>query len=253
VHPPPPPGRPESFDFKTLFLFEGNAPLGLPPTINGNDRWQQERIGRHDCVGAEAGPDPEVIVRPGPELRVVGSRALVEPALLGKPANGLPKADLMSLLSGRGDNLAYLVVALSTPTLRRHVQLDLLQKTEWPADDQPTYMMIRLQATGDADDPHLRIEAVLRHQLGKHGLAVSDKAVRDWLAASKGAGAAPALKRVWDGVTIEANGIDLVASTDLGRARNAVGTLAQLVAPIFRTSTVREDAVEAPPKQPGRE
>lgn len=258
VHPPANQDVEESFDFKTLFLFEGNAPLGLPPTINGNSSYRQDRIGEYDCVLHGDGPHTEVLVRPTVDLRVVGSRELIEPALTGKPPKGLPKPDLMSLLSGRGDNLAYVVVAVSTPTLRRHVQLDLLQTTEWPATDQPTYLMFRLQATGSADDPHLRIEAVLRHQVGKEGLAISEKAMRGWLAAVKASVKVPALKPVWDGIVIEQSGIDLVAHADLGRARTAIGTLAQLIAPIFHTTSVSEERVEVPPpppppKNPGKE
>lgn len=238
-------------NFRPLYLFEGNASLGWPPTINGNDRYQKEKIGGFDCFTTDMGPYSEVMVRPTPSLRIVGHPDLVTPVLNGKPSHGMAKPDLMSLLSGRGDNLAYIVAAIGTKELRHDIQINLIQQTDWPEDDQPTYLMMRVLATGDADDPHLQIEAVIRHQRGKQGLEISDKAVRALIASQRKEAKVPAMQAVWDKVAVEHSGIDLVARIDLGRARNAIGTLAQLVAPMFvQGATVSEEIVEEPPPPP---
>jgi hypothetical protein len=45
----------------------------------------------------------------------------------------------------------------------------LLGGGEWPVDDPPRVLGVKVLATGDPDDLHLTIEAVLRHKKAGSG------------------------------------------------------------------------------------
>ncbi|GAB4157530.1 MAG: hypothetical protein Fur0037_25430 [Planctomycetota bacterium] len=221
----------EAAEFRILYLCEGRGDLGRSGKHEG---WIEERIGSFDCLSSGR----ELLLWPAQGLRVQGRRELIEPVLTGKPWNGLPHPDLLSLLSGAAKNLAYVVAAVDTPSLRRRINIDLLQEIEWPESDPPTWLMLRLVASGTADDPGLSLQAVLRHREGKKGLSISKESVQERLAeAAKNS--LPALRGFWRKVELRADGVDLVAEADLGRARAGVATLAQLLAPVLLTEKAR--------------
>jgi hypothetical protein len=128
---------------------------------------------------------------------------------------------------------------------------------DWPEDDMPQLLGARLLATGDEDDPHLTVEAVLRHQKAGDGIkvteALSDGLLEKFRANPQMRLLRPLLKKV----VKEVDGTDLVLRLDLGRVRNAVGHLATLALPMFmggearsKEAHAREKAAkDSPPKE----
>lgn len=230
-------------------VFEGNRPLDVPASVA--ELWTLERTGEIEV--RRRGED--VFVRPRPEIHVEGSEQLVQPVLDGKPHGGMPCPDVLSLLSGRGDQLAWMVVDLASPQLAERVLDPLFPGVEWPERDEPRFLCLRLVATGDADDPRLGIEAVLRHPTPGDGLKTSVEAatalLERWRAMPQLRAVRPLLQRVRQ----HTDAGDLVLSLDLGRARDGVGQLAMLGLPLF--STVQSEPVlvveaesEPPPAEP---
>lgn len=228
-------------------VFEGNRPLDVPESVAV--LWTLERTG--DIEIRRRGAD--VFVRPRPEIQVEGHEQLVQPVLEGKPHGGVPCPDVLSLLSGRGDQLAWMVVDLSAPQLAERVLDPLFPGVEWPERDQPQFLCLRLVATGDVDDPRLGIEAVLRHNGSGDGLKTSVEAavalLERWRAMPQLRAVRPLLQRVRQ----RTDAGDLVLSLDLGRARDGVGPLATLALPLFALGPVQAEAVvveEAAPVPP---
>jgi len=89
-----------------------------------------------------------------------------------------------------------------------------------------------VRAIGDDDDAHLQVEAVIRHRVGRAGFDASAAAVRTWLESMQKEPRLLAIKTVWRSVEIGHEGSDLVLRKDLGRPRDAIGTLAALLAAI---------------------
>ncbi len=220
-------------------VLEGNAPLGVPESVQ--QLWSKETLGTYEVRRRSRGSSDELFVSPRPEVQVYGSMRLVEPPLLGKPSAGTPCPDVMSLLSGRNDQLAYGVFDVSGELLQKNVLAKLFPDTTWPAGEAPSFMCLRLLATGDADDPHLSVEAVLRHGKEGPGMDASSKAFDELLARLVAMPQLRSLKPVWKRVEAKRHGADLIYVTDLGRVRDAVGHVAMLGGLLFGT------AVEATP------
>jgi hypothetical protein len=228
-------------DATRVFVLEGNSKLGFPESVLQN--WTEEQVGKFTV---RALGDRELYVNPRPELLVFGSASVVRPVLEGKPNAGLPSADVMSLLSGRGDSLAYFVFDTALPLLRNEVLGRLFPDTKWDDGQAPVFVCVRVVATGDADDPHLGVEAVLRHAAAG-GMDVSSKAADALLerlqAMPEMRGVKPLLQRVEK----KRDRSDLVYALDLGRVREAVGHVASLAGPLFRTrSTETVEKLDAP-------
>jgi hypothetical protein len=227
-------------DVRQVAVIESSTELALPESVTRGS-WNKDAVNGHE-IWRHARND-EVVARPRPEVRVVGSAALVEPVLEGKPHTGLPCADVMSLLSGRGDNLAYLAVDVDNPVLRDAFLKRLFPDATWPEGDGPKFLLLRLRAIGEADDPHLEVEAVVRHTKAGDGLAATGKAVDAVLETMQKDPALRGLKPMWSKLQRATDRGDLVLRVDLGRSRDAVGTLALLMTPIFKPHTV-ESSVE---------
>jgi hypothetical protein len=229
-----------------VIVFEGNAPLPLHARAAN---WSMETIGSYEV---RRRPNGDVLVKPRPELQVEGPAEWVEPALQGKPFTGAPCADVMSLLSGRAGQLAYFVIDVSNAQLKRNLLDKILPKVEWPEGEAPTFLCMRILVLGDADDPHLGIEVVLRHAREGEGIALSETAADAWFErlpkVPQMRAALPILKKV----AKKRDHGDLVYSVDLGRARDAVGHLATLAVPLFTprmeaAAAAAEAAAEAVP------
>lgn len=219
---------------RNLYVFEGNAAL-QPPPLRPGQQVEHREVGRYRVDCSQDARGELWIAQPRPELLVVGHPAFVEGPLLGKPSNGLPAADVLSLLSGRGDNLIYGVIDIGQSDFLRQVTLGrLLQVETWPQDDLPLFLMARARTIGDADDPHLEVELVVRFATGKAGVEQGAAAMRQLFVRLQEDKQLGALKKLWQSVEVTVDGRDLAAKKDLGRLRDSVGTLAVLLGPVLR-------------------
>lgn len=236
-------------NIKEVLVFEGNSALAVHTRFDQGG-WEQATVGKH-TVRRRNRMRPETFVQPSPEVQVHGATDVVEAALDGKPHAGQPCADLMSLLSGRGDNLAYLAVDVDNRLLRERVLGVLLPDAKWPEGEAPAFLFCRVRATGDADDPHLEIEAVLRHLKEGPGLEVSSTAVDAWIERMKKEPKMVAARPLLQRAEKKVDRADVVLRADMGRTREAVGHLASLVMPLLAPRAVQaEDAVEVEVARP---
>ncbi|MFT6083037.1 MAG: hypothetical protein ACJA0V_004805 [Planctomycetota bacterium] len=238
----------------TIRIFEGNKPLPVHESMAGN-RWQREQIGDYE-VWRRKNSSEDMFVQPCDTMQVWGTSAALQPALQKKRV-ALPSAEIMSFLSGRDATLACFVFGLNHPQTKQRFLADMLGGGDWPEDDMPQLLGARLLATGDEDDPHLTVEAVLRHQKAGDGIkvteALSDGLLEKFRANPQMRLLRPLLKKV----VKEVDGTDLVLRLDLGRVRNAVGHLATLALPMFmggearsKEAHAREKAAkDSPPKE----
>lgn len=234
---------------REVTVFEGNANLAVPPWVNNGSSWQRDE--RAEGIAAwRRGGDLFVQVRP--ELQVSGHEDFVQPVLEGKPWSNRQLPDVMSLTSGAKSALAWFVAEVGHPVLAKAVLGQLFPDTEWPEGDAPTFLCVRLLVTGDADDPHLAVEATLRHGKGEEGLRLSQQATTKLLAMLQEMPAMRAAKGVLSKSAMRTDRSDLVLTVDLGRSRDAVGTLATLAMPLFgrAVESVPAQAAEPPPPPP---
>lgn len=210
-----------------VMVLEGNVRLGMPPSVTQN--WTEETIG--ELPARVRGR--EIYVSPKPELLVFGHQDQVRPVLEGKPHTGMPSPDVMSLLSGRESSLAYIVLDVAAAPLKERMLGTMFPDAAWAEGDAPTFLCVRVLATGSDDDPHLGLEAVVRHARAGAGLDVSEKAVDAFVARLVAMPQMRMVKPVLQRIEKKRDRTDLVCSVDLGRVRDAVGTVAALVAPLF--------------------
>lgn len=234
-------------NIREILVLEGNTALGVPENVaRGN--WQQATVGKHTVRRRDV-MRPETFAQPCPEMQVSGATDVIEAALDGKPHAGLPCADVMSLLSGRGDNLAYFAFDVSNPLLRQQALGALFPGTQWPEGEEPTFLFARVRVIGDADDPHLEVEAALRHAKAGPGLEASSTAVGEWVERTKKDAKMLALRPLLQRVEKKVDRTDLVLRADMGRTREAVGHLASIVMPLLapRAAQVELEATRVAP------
>lgn len=226
---------------REVIVFEGNAALKMADRMRQNAT--EESIGGYEVLRRQH--RPVLIVQPRPELLVEGEESLVRPVLEGKPYRGMPCADILSLLSGRMDQIAWFVFDVTSPELKKNVLGKLFPDAVWAEGEEPTFLCLRLVVLGDPDDPHLGFEGVLRHTKEGEGVAVSERAADAWLERMRKEptlrGALPILKRVEK----KRDRGDIVYSVDLGRARDAVGHAATLIGPLFMPRLEAAETLEA--------
>ena len=214
-------------------VIEGNKGLPLPPSVvskrTDGRGWETGRFADFDVMRR----GDELIVQPSPEVQVTGAATWVEATLSGKSKGGMPCADLMSLLSGRADSLAHLALDLETPRMGEVVKAQVFEGVSWPEGDAPQFLSARLLSSGEADDPHLGAEVVLRHKQAGAGQQASIDAIKAILQRWIEDPTRQAVRSVLQQAQVTTDGADVVLRGDLGRARNAVGTLATLVLPMF--------------------
>jgi hypothetical protein len=222
-----------------MLVLEGNAALATPAQIDG--QWATEQHGRHTLhhQGRSA------FAAPHDRLQVWGPRDVIATALDGERQPAVPSADVMSLSANRGNLIAHLVADLSARQSRREFLDLLLPDTEWPADDAPTFFAARVTVTGEADDPHLAVDLVVRHAKGKDGIAVTERAVDAALARGLERDELRLLRSVLRTAEKHHEGCDLRVRFAFGRSRTAVGNFAVLLAPWIMAGRDAEQAVHA--------
>jgi hypothetical protein len=230
---------------KQVVVFEGNAPLAIPARVR---RDPTTVVGEYE-VRVRAHGREAWFVQPRPELVVEGDERFVRPALEGKTSDASPCPDVMSLLSGRRDLLAYYVVDIGHPSMAQR-RNEIFAGVTWPADEAPTFLCMRVVATGTADDPRLAVEAVLRHPKEGEGIASSEQGVGRLLERLRKLPQMRAALPVLKNVETSRDRTDLVLRIDLGRARDAVGHLAALLAPMLMPAEARSADVPATPVDP---
>jgi hypothetical protein len=236
-------GEVEMRNIREVIVFEGNSALGMPASVE-RGVWQQGTVGKHTVRRRDV-MRPETFAQPCPEMQVRGATDVVEAALDGKPQAGLPCADVMSLLSGRGDNLVYTAFDVGNPLLRKQALGGLFPGAEWPEGEAPTFLFARVRVIGEADDPHLEVEAVLRHLKAGAGLEASSAAVDGFIERMKKEPKMIAVRPLLQRVEKKVDRTDVVLRADMGRTREAVGHLASLVMPLLAPRAVQLEA-EAP-------
>ena len=125
---------------------------------------------------------------------------------------------------------------------------------KWPEGDAPQFVSVRLLSSGTDDDPHLGAEVVLRHRAPGGGVTASVEAIEAILKRWREDPTKQALRAVLQDAKVTVDRGDVVLRGDLGRARNAVGTLATLVMPIFARAVgpVPAGQVIVEPVEPGK-
>ena len=235
---------------RDVLVLEGNAPLAVPDRIKGSPYWHAAEVGKYEVMQRETSGS-EVFFQPNPAVQVRGSTELLQPMLDGVPSAGMPCPDIMSLLSGPDGELLYFVLHLENELLRRRIVRSMFPGTEWPEGERPQYLMVRLLASGDEDDPRLVAEAVMRHGTAGEGVAITEQAVNAFL---KRSGQDPQLRLlapVFAAAEPVTDRTDVTVRVDLGRAREATGKIAMLAIPILGRSSAKPVPGTAPP--PARE
>ncbi|MBL8751896.1 MAG: hypothetical protein JNK15_01240 [Planctomycetes bacterium] len=223
---------------REVLVLEGNTDLAMHDRVRG---WEVFDVGGRDLRRS----GNRCWVQPDPKLQVQGDESLVRPVLEGKPRAGMPCADVMSLLSGRKDQLAWFVFDVTHPKLRQGSLGQLFPGVEWPAGDAPTFVCLRVVMLGEDDDPHLGFEAVVRHAKEGDGLAVTEKAADEFVARLRDDPKLRLLKPVLAKAEKKRDRTDVVYRADFGRARDAVGLAATLVLPMFSVGEATEIATPA--------
>lgn len=235
---------------KQLVVFEGNRDLRVPESVARNPMWSQDEP-KEGVEVWRGGGRAQLFVRL-PTARIEGDEELIAPVLAGKPWSNRQAPDVMSLLAGKEKNAVYVVVDVAQPMIREGVLGQLLPDMEWPEGDAPTFGCLRIVVTGDADDPHLGVVATLRHGKAAEGVKASQQAAKALLERLSAMPAMRAAKAMLAKTEVAVDGGDLVMKLDLGRSRDAVGTLATLAAPLFARATV-DAPVPAEPPPPAAE
>lgn len=238
----------KSNGLRRLVLFEGNAPLSIPDRI-AHGQYAAEHVAGRELHRNEISTW-SVFAQPQPMLQVMGHEDFVVPVLEGKKGPGMPSPDVMSLLSGRPDSLAYSLLGLSDAEARAKLLADVFEGTTWPADDEPTHILMRLHAVGEADDPHIEFEVVLRHRKVGDGIVASEAAVDAFVARFRKEGPMVSLRPVLKNVQKRRDRGDLCASVDLGRTRDAVGHLATIASQFLLAGADVAQAAAAPVPAP---
>lgn len=231
-------------------IFEGNKGLPLPNSFQYGNWEKQDMKGRE--VWCREGYRGERMYQPSPEVQVWGTSLALDPVFEGEKRRGMPCADVMSLLSGKNEVLAYIVLDVTRGPLQERVLKGMFGDAVWPQGQAPSFLSIRLMATGDADDPHLTVEATLRHATDGEGVAVSDKAIDAFLEKARTDPAMRVMQPALKKCTKKRDRADLRLVADLGRSREAVGHVAGIALALLKPGQpeVVEPVAKDPPAPP---
>ncbi len=231
-------------------IFEGNTGLPLPNSFQYGNWKKQDMQGRE--VWCRSGYREERMYQPSEKVQVWGTGLALDPVFEGEKRQGMPCADVMSLLSGKGEVLAYVVLDVTKGPLQQRVLKGMFGDAEWPEGQAPSFLSIRLMATGDADDPHLTVEAALRHATDGEGVAVSDKAIDAFLERARTDPAMRVMQPALKKFTKKRDRADLLLVADLGRSREAVGHVAGIALALLKPGQpeVVEPVAKDPPAPP---
>lgn len=215
-----------------LMITEGNA--ALRPLVGLNEKfWVREPLGEHELVYRKNMSYGSV--SPFPNVRLTGPLAHLRAKLphAKQPARtrpGLPCPDILSLMSARKDGL----LAYAITDLHRSDRTDILAQFDdvsWPADDEPQFILVRILATGDVDDPHVAVEIVVRHTKAGAGIQVTDQAISKEFDTVIKTPRYRFFAKSLQARKQSVDGCDLSITVDLGRARHATGNIEMLVSP----------------------
>ncbi|MCB9884747.1 MAG: hypothetical protein H6838_04600 [Planctomycetes bacterium] len=233
-------------------VFEGNTGLPVPTSLQAKT-WEKRDLGGRE-VWCRSGFREERMYQPSANVQVWGTGLALDPVFEGEKRHGMPCADVMSLLSGKEESLAYIVLDVTRGPLRNQLLRGLFKDVDWPQGQEPSFLALRLLVTGDPDDPHLTVEAVLRHAADGEGVAVSDKAIDAFLERARTAPEFRAMRPVLREFHKKRDRADLLLVADLGRSRQAVGNVAGIViallGPQGRAATVEAEVAVPPPPPP---
>jgi len=207
-----------------VLLFEGNRELPWPKE---SPETHETQIGAGTLRG-HSEHSSRVSARVG-KLALTGHRAAIEPVLHGKPHSGMPCADVMSLQADRRGLLAFGALRLAPETPPHEALHAALPDVEWPADDQPTFVAFCLRIKGDELDPRLDLEMVLRHAKVGDGLGLTEQAVDAALAKVAAMPEARMFAPLLRKVERTRSGTDAIWRVELGRSRDAAGTIGTML------------------------
>ncbi|MFO1077658.1 MAG: hypothetical protein U1E73_08015 [Planctomycetota bacterium] len=234
-------------DPNRIVVLEGNQPLGVPDSVANNSSWHKEAIGGQEIWRLAS--HEEVFFQPRPEVRVEGSLALVKAPLEGKPHQGMPCADVLSLQSTRKQAFVHYGIDAAAPMVKREMLGKIFEGVEWPEGDAPQYLYGRVYATGEQDDPHVGLEVVVRHKNEGAGLATTEKALDALFAKVAANPQMMIVKGLLANVQRKRDRGDLVLTLDLGRTRDAAGKIAMIAMPLMMVGTTPQAAEVAAPAQ----
>ena len=206
-----------------IITIEGSSDLGEDVWAY-RDRYTETQVAGYAVLHDEW-VEGEAIAKVSPKLLVFGPTAMLVSVLEGEPRNGLPSGDVLSFTAGKKNLLGYFVGDMQKVPANRQLLAEVLPEVSWPDGDAPTFFCIRLMVFGDEDDPHLQLEAILRHGKSGEGIVVSERVV---------AAALDRLMKVTEmrlflpllkNIKYERDRTDAIWRLDLGRARGFGGTL----------------------------
>ncbi|MCR9246454.1 MAG: hypothetical protein NXI31_15580 [bacterium] len=244
-------GRRSRGPSQQVVVFEGKGELEMPGFVLNDESYVESKIGEVTVRRKETWGD-EVFFQPSPDVQVFGATALLQSVLEGEKRMGVPCADILSLLSSRRKGLLFhAVVHLQDMALNDEIIAGIRGDEQWPEGGEPRYMSIAISAIGDPDDPNLQAELVFRHALEGDSVAVTKKRFGSLIEQAKAIPQARMLKPVLEKIETAVDQGDLSYRVDLGRGRQAAGTLAMGVLPWLMMGTEVEveevPAAEAAP------
>ncbi|MEZ6035840.1 MAG: hypothetical protein R3F29_00065 [Planctomycetota bacterium] len=243
----PPGGDPA--DGKQVLVWVGNRELSDESMKHADS--QPEQVGDYVVHRRSRSRGDELIVKVRPELMVFGSAEFIEATLLGKSQAAPMSPDLMSLLSGREGRVAWFVIDLAEALMRERFLQEVMgaDLAGWPEEDRPTHLSVQVLVTGDEDDPHLQLRAILRHVKEGDGVGVSQQAFDGMVAKLREDPRMRMIQSLLKKAAATRDHTDAVLQVDLGRSRDAVGNIAALLLPVIG----RGAEVEAQAPKPAAE
>lgn len=220
-----------------VVTFEGKDSVGLPKFVKDSRWWRSVKIGAADVrqfsVPSMTTPG-DIYYSPKEGQLVYGTDAALAPGLRGERLGGVPVAGLMRMTAARGSLMHFALrvdpADLRTPLWKRLAPV--LPGDWWQEKDPPRWFLIRLRQ--ESDEERVVFEAVVRFETGASGPAALAAVVKKQLAVAAKHRRLGAMKRIWRKVEVAIDDDEpmLTIKLDLGRPRNAGGTLAQVVGPL---------------------
>ncbi len=179
-------------------------------------------------------------------VHITGQLAHLRARAKGPTKRGHPCPDLLSLVSARKKGLlGYVILDLVDQSFDEELKR-LLPDETWPEQGGPEFGMLRVAATDDPDDPHLRLEVVLRHRSPGAGVALTAKAVKVALDQLNDSPRLRTIKKAIGEPRHQIDGSDVSITFDLGRARTAASLYERLGALFVGEVFVEGDTIPGP-------
>lgn len=236
--------NPDDLRMQDITVMESASELPYPKELE-SWRWTMDKLGSWDIL-RRAYDQSDIDVHVHKTLRVSGPEQFLRPVLQGKPRAGLPSADLMSLSVGAKNLLGYVVMDLRESNYLDLFCREMLPDAKWPEGDRPTFLCLRLRATGDEDDPHLALDLVVRHKQAGEGVAATHQAIDAALQAVRKDPRSRLFRPLLKKIESKVDGMDARWDLDLGRSRMVVGGMITTLLPfVFLASEAQGVALRA--------